>query len=108
MSIYSTLGEKVVNMGYNLHRARTHASEGLIVVEDFFTVFELYQQGRKNVVAIMGSTLSGKQEELIVETVGPKGRVSIAFGTDEADRQGSAEAGMRLAHRVFVHTMTLA
>ena len=43
---------------YNLHRAREHAGEGLIVVEGFFSgVFTLWQQGRKNVVAIMGSSL---------------------------------------------------
>src|SRR5439155_22083787 len=34
---------------FNLHRAREHAREGLIVVEGFFTVFEFWQRGRKNI-----------------------------------------------------------
>jgi DNA primase len=64
---------------FNLHRAREHAAEGLIVVEGFFTVFEFWQRGRKNVVALMGSSMSAEQERLIVETVGPKGRVLLAL-----------------------------
>jgi DNA primase len=46
---------------FNLHRAREHAAEGLIVVEGFFTVFEFFQRGRKNVVALMGSSMSAEQ-----------------------------------------------
>jgi DNA primase len=93
---------------YNLHRiTRDHASEGLIVVEGFFTVFELWQKGRRNVVAVMGSTISKVQEHLIVETVGPKGRVLLAFDPDEAGRTGSADAVRRLAPQVFVRTIEL-
>jgi DNA primase len=51
---------------FNLHRAREHATEGLIVVEGFFTVFEFFQRNRKNVVALMGSSMSTEQERLIV------------------------------------------
>jgi hypothetical protein len=42
---------------FNLHRAREYAREGLIVVEGFFTVFEFWQRGRQNVVALMGSSM---------------------------------------------------
>ena len=73
---------------YNLHRAREHAGEGLIVVEGFFSgVFTLWQQGRKNVVAIMGSALSEAQERLIVQTVGQRGRVLLIFDDDEAGKR---------------------
>jgi DNA primase len=92
---------------FNLHRAREHATEGLIVVEGFFTVFEFWQRGRKNVVALMGSTMSAEQERLIVETVGPKGRVLIALDNDDAGRRGSEDAVKRLSSKVFVREMTL-
>ena len=92
---------------FNLHRAREHATEGLIVVEGFFTVFEFFQRGRKNVVALMGSSMSTEQERLIVETVGPKGRVLLALDNDEAGRKGSEDARNRLSSQVFVREMAL-
>jgi DNA primase len=92
---------------FNLHRAREHAREGLIVVEGFFTVFEFWERGRKNVVALMGSSMSAEQERLIVETVGPKGRVLLALDNDEAGRKGSEDAVNRLRSQVFVREMAL-
>jgi DNA primase len=96
---------------YNLHQAREHATDGLIVVEGFFSVFELWQRGRKNVVAVMGSSVSPEQEKLIVETVkqmgGNKCRVLLAFDSDEAGRRGAADAAVRLAPQVFVRTVEL-
>lgn len=94
---------------FNLQRAREHAGEGLIVVEGFFSgVFTLWQQGRKNVVAAMGSVLSETQERLIVQTVGQRGRVLLIFDDDEAGRKGVADAAARLAPQVFVRTLALA
>jgi DNA primase len=92
---------------FNLHRAREHATEGLIVVEGFFTVCEFWQRGRQNVVALMGSSMSPEQERLIVETVGPKDRVLLALDNDEAGRKGSADALSRLSSQVFVREMAL-
>jgi DNA primase len=92
---------------FNLHRAREHATEGLIVVEGFFTVFEFWQRGRRNVVALMGSSMSAEQERLIVQTVGPKGRVLLALDADEAGRKGSTDAISRLSSQVFVREMAL-
>jgi DNA primase len=92
---------------FNLHRAREYAAEGLIVVEGFFTVFEFWQRNSKNVVALMGSSMSTEQERLIVETVGPKGRVLLALDNDEAGRKGSADALSRLSSQVFVREMAL-
>jgi DNA primase len=92
---------------FNLHRAREHAGDGLIVVEGFFDVFLFWQRGRKNVVALMGSSMSEAQERLIVETVGARGRVLLALDGDEAGRKGSADAVHRLAPQVFVREMAL-
>ena len=92
---------------YNLHRAREHATEGLIVVEGFFSVFEFHQHGRKNVVAIMGSAMSEVQERLIVDCVGQRGRVLLAFDDDNAGRKGAKEAAERLVSKVFVRTVAI-
>ena len=92
---------------FNLHRAREHAREGLIVVEGFFDCMDLWQRGRKNVVALMGCMMSPAQERLIVETVGPRGRVLMALDPDEAGRRGSADADQRLVPHVFVRAVVL-
>jgi DNA primase len=93
---------------YNLNRAREHTTDGLIVVEGFMSVFALWQNGRRNVVAVMGNHVSFEQEQFITATVGPKGRVLIAFDDDEAGRKGSADVAARLAPHVFVRTVSLA
>jgi DNA primase len=100
-------GFRKSNVLFNLHRAREYATEGLIVVEGFFTVFEFFQRNRKNVVALMGSSMSQEQERLIVETVGPKGRVLLALDNDAAGRTGSEDAVNRLRSQVFVREMAL-
>ena len=92
---------------FNLHRAREHAVDGLIVVEGYFDTMDFWQRGRKNVVALMGSSMSAEQERLIVETVGPRGRVLLAFDPDEAGRKGMEDAAARLVSQVFVRTVTL-
>jgi DNA primase len=93
---------------FNLHRARAHAVDGLIVVEGFFDTMDFWQRGRRNVVCVMGSSLSDSQERLIVETVGPRGRVLLAFDPDAAGRKGMEDAAARLVSQVFVRTVTLA
>jgi DNA primase len=92
---------------YNWHRAKEHAAEGLIVVEGYFTVFELWQKGRMNVCAVMGSSVSAEQERLIVDTVGQRGRILLAFDPDEAGRRGMIDAAARLTQHCFVRTVEL-
>jgi len=55
----------------------------------------------------MGSHISPAQERLIVETVGPRGKVLMALDPDEAGRKGSADAVARLVSQVFVREVTL-
>jgi DNA primase len=92
---------------YNLHRAREHAAEGLIVVEGFFTTYDLWAKGRRNVVACMGASLSSEQERLIVDTVGQRGRVLLAFDPDDAGRRGMTDAAARLTQHCFVRVVEL-
>jgi DNA primase len=92
---------------YNLHRAQEYATDGLIVVEGFMSVFALWQQGRRNVVALMGCSLSEAQEQLLVETVGTRGRILLALDADDAGRKGMKDAADRLVSQVFVRTVEL-
>jgi DNA primase len=93
---------------YNLHRAREFAKDtGLIVVEGFFGAMRVWQAGFPNVVALMGSALSEAQEALIVETVGPKGKVALLFNEDEAGWKGREDALSRLCGRVYAKVVGL-
>jgi DNA primase len=80
-------------MVYNLHRAKAHAKDaGLVIVEGFFDAMRLHAAGFPNVVALMGSSMSEAQEELIVTAVGPEGKVTLMFDEDEAGWKGREEA----------------
>ena len=93
---------------FNLHRAKSaDARLPLVVVEGFFGCMKVWQAGYQRVVSLMGSMLSAGQEELIVRTAGPGGRVILLFDQDEAGRKGSAEARARLDRLLDVRTVAL-
>lgn len=82
---------------FNLHRAKqADARLPLVVVEGFFGCLKVWQAGHQRVVSLMGSLLSAAQEELILRTAGPGGRVILMFDGDEAGRRGGLEAQARL------------
>lgn len=88
---------------FNLHQAGPLAREhGLVVVEGFFSVFHLHQAGVQNVVALMGSSLSEHQADLLVEAVGPRGQVTLLLDRDEAGRKGAWAAVRTLITRCYV------
>ena len=91
---------------FNLHRAsREDSARALIVVEGFFGCMKVWQAGFRRVVALMGSMLSRAQEELIVQTAGPDGRVILMFDEDVAGRRGRAEAKERLSRYLTVNVV---
>jgi DNA primase len=93
---------------YNLHRAQDFAKDaGLIVVEGFFDAMRVWQAGFPNVVALMGSSMSEAQEQLLLDAVGPHGRVTLVFDEDEAGWKGREEALSRLSGRVYVRVIGL-
>jgi len=93
---------------YNLHRAKEHAKDaGLVIVEGFFDAMRLHAAGYQNVVALMGSSMSEAQEELIVTAVGPDGKVTLMFDEDDAGWKGREEALSRLSSRVYVKVIGL-
>ena len=86
---------------YNLHRQKKNESS-LILVESFLSVFRLYQAGLSNVVALMGSSLSEIQEELVRRFLEPDGKVILMFDADEAGEHCTDECLSRLSRRLFI------
>ena len=93
---------------FNLNRLKDKAKdERVILVEEFFDVFNLWQAGYKNVVALMGTSMSDEQEKLIVEVVGGNGRVVLMFDSDEAGVKATTEVVERLIDKVYLKIIRL-
>lgn len=93
---------------FNLHRAGKLAKEkDLILVEGFFGCIKVWQVGFKNVVALMGSSLSEEQEKLIVDAVGSQGKVVLMFDGDKAGQECKDDVLARLVTQVYVKVINL-
>jgi DNA primase len=92
---------------FNLHRASKEAEdEPLVIVEGYFDVMRLWQLGLKRVVALMGSSLSKGQEELLRRSTRSESRIAIMFDEDDAGRKGREQALIRLS--AFAHVQVIA
>lgn len=91
---------------FNGNRIEAPASD-LIVVEGFFAVFHLHQCGFTNAVALMGSSCSPEQAELIVNLTKPGGRVWIIPDGDEAGFRFAESVLVQVAPHRFVRWITL-
>lgn len=88
---------------FNLHRAIQESPEQpLVIVEGFFDCIHLWQLGVKRVIAIMGSSLSPAQEELIRKHTDSRSRVVLMLDEDEAGRAAREKITARLATFAFV------
>lgn len=85
---------------YNLHRVPVEAKTA-IVVEGYFSVFWLRQCGFRNVVSIMGSSLSERQRQLLCERF--KG-VTLFFDGDEAGRKATNNVAAFLVQHLWVRS----
>ena len=74
----------------------------LIVVEGFFDCMKLWQQGVKRVIALMGSSLSAAQEELIRTHTKANSEIIVMLDEDEAGQGAREEIAGRLAKFCFV------
>lgn len=93
---------------FNLHRAKELAqAQGLVVVEGFFAVFKLHQAGFANAVALMGSSLSERQRDLLVATLGAQGKIILLFDGDDAGRACQAQCLEELAGQLYVKVFRL-
>jgi DNA primase len=88
---------------FNLDRAIKEPTERpLVIVEGFFDAIRLHQHGYRNVVALMGSTMTAAQEELIRGNTNDNSQVVVMFDEDEAGKAGRENIAVRLSKFCFV------
>jgi DNA primase len=93
---------------FNIHRALASEDDApIVVVEGFFDVMKLHQEGYSRVAALMGSSLSKSQEEMLYRLCKAAERIILFFDNDEAGQKGQAEALKRLAKRLYVRAIDL-
>ncbi len=86
---------------FNLHRMRS--GDPVIIVEGFFDCINLHQAGYSEVVALMGSSLSVQQEELLRDF----SDVVILLDGDDAGREAAKGIAGRLSHSHWVRIVSL-
>ena len=88
---------------FNLDRAaKEPADQPLIIVEGFFDAMKLHQHGCRKVVALMGSTLSTAQEELIRQHTNSRSHVIVMLDENDAGKAGREDIACRLSKFCFV------
>jgi DNA primase len=93
---------------FNLHRALAVEPKGpWIVVEGYFGCIELWQAGYHRTVALMGSSLSETQAQLLANAVGPHGQIILMFDEDNAGRLGREKAARCLRRFAKVKVIRL-
>ena len=90
---------------FNIDRAGKEGGP-LVIVEGFFGCMKLHQFGCRRVVALMGSTMSAAQEDLIKHHTDRNSQVIVMLDEDEAGRAGREDIAVRLAKFVFVKVHT--
>jgi hypothetical protein len=89
---------------FNLHRASATGGRDVMVVEGFFDAVAVHQAGYPSVVALMGSTLSPCQADLLTSRFD---RVIVMLDGDDAGRQGSRVIETVLTARMPVTMIAL-
>ena len=88
---------------FNIERAlKEPTDQPLIIVEGFFGCMNLHQHGYRKVVALMGSTMSPRQEELIRTQLKGTRQIVVMLDENEAGRAGRDDIALRLAKFTFV------
>jgi DNA primase len=88
---------------FNIDRAIKESPDKLLViVEGFFDVIKLHQNGWRKAVAIMGSTMSEAQEELLRQHTTSESRVVVMLDEDDAGQAGRESIAVRLSKFCFV------
>jgi DNA primase len=91
---------------YNLNRLEKE-QDFLILVESILSVFKLHQASLANTLALMGSSLSERQEELIINFLGPLGRALLLLDSDENGRNCPGDCLARLSPKLFVKSIDI-
>lgn len=88
---------------FNVDRAIKESGDTpLVIVEGFFGCMNLHQHGCRKVVALMGSSMSSEQEELIRKYTNQNSRILLMLDEDEAGRAGRENIAFRLSKFVWV------
>ena len=88
---------------FNLDRAiKEPADKPLLIVEGFFDAMKIHDHGYRKVVALMGSTLSSVQEELIRQNTTSDSQVIVMLDENEAGKAGREDIACRLSKFCFV------
>jgi DNA primase len=94
---------------FNIDRASKESPEQpLVIVEGFFDCMKLHQHGQRKTVALMGSTMSSAQEELIRKHTNSMSQVIVMLDEDEAGQAGRQDIAARLSRFCFVKTHVFA
>ena len=91
---------------YNGH-AITAGVKDLIIVEGFASVWWLWQHGYHNVVALMGSSCSGEQAEMIAKLVVMDGHVWVFPDGDDAGDRCAESLFSEVGKRRFIRWLSL-
>ena len=92
---------------FNIDRAsKEPADRPLVIVEGFFDCMKLHQSGYRKVVALMGSTMSATQEELIRRHTDRNSQVIVMLDENEAGQAGRDDIACRLSKFCFVKVHT--
>jgi len=90
---------------FNLdHAIKEPADKPLVIVEGFFDVIKLHQNGYRKVVAIMGDSMSSVQEELIRRHTDKNGLIIIMLDENAAGQAGRKDIAGRLSEHCLVKT----
>jgi 5S rRNA maturation endonuclease (ribonuclease M5) len=89
---------------FNLHRAIQTAANQVIVVEGFFDALKVHQAGHPAVVALMGSSFSQRQSELLLSHFAS---VTLMLDGDAPGRCATEIIAKLLTPKARVHEVTL-
>jgi DNA primase len=90
---------------FNIDRAGNESPERpLVIVEGFFDCMKLHQHGHRKTVALMGSSMSAAQEELIRKHTNSNSQVIVMLDEDESGQAGREDIAVRLSRFCFVKT----
>jgi DNA primase len=89
---------------FNLDRAMQTGSRNVIVVEGFFDALKVHQAGHPAVVALMGSSFSQRQSELLLSHFAS---ITLMLDGDETGRRAVEVIAQVLKPKMSVHKVEL-
>lgn len=96
-------GQEVFNLDRSI---KENTLRPTVIVEGFFDAMHLHQHGYRNVVALMGSTMTATQEDLIRRNTNANSHIVVMFDEDEAGKAGREDIAARLSRFCFVKIHT--